>query len=312
MTTITAFHEGELAVQERAGALAQGRNSGRMISDVIIPGAIKFVKKQPMLIVGSVDEDENLWTSILIGDPGFMEAGPQVIDIDLTRSLRVASDPLWEDLKHHVQVGLLVIDLRTRARLRVNGRIDFSSANQLRVNVEEAYPNCPQYIQRRDFRPAIESSPDPMSTSRSGNALLPEQQRWLTEADTLFVSSRHASHGVDASHRGGNPGFIQLLDPNRIRIPDYAGNGMFNTLGNFETNPRAGLVIPDFKNGRTLQLTGRPEIQWDMADDDTTGGTHRYWDLAIDRWIQTENLLMGSTEFLDYSPHNPVVTPETR
>ena len=43
--------EGELAIQERAGATAQGRNSGRMISDSIIPGAIKFVKKQPLLVV---------------------------------------------------------------------------------------------------------------------------------------------------------------------------------------------------------------------------------------------------------------------
>lgn len=309
MTTISTFHEGELAIQERAGAAAQGRNSGRMISDAIIPGAIKFVKKQPMLIVGSVDEDEDLWTSILIGDPGFMEAGPQVIDIDLTRSLRVASDPLWKNLQHHTQVGLLVIDLRTRARLRVNGRIDFPAADHLRVNVEQAYPNCPQYIQRRNFRPAIESPPDSTSTTRFGTALLAEQQQWLTEADTLFVSSQHPSQGVDASHRGGNPGFIQVLSPPRLRIPDYSGNGMFNTLGNFETNPRAGILIPDFEHGRTLQLTGRPEILWDEDDSrNETGGTRRYWDFTIDRWVQTENALPGVTEFLDYSPRNPSIS----
>jgi hypothetical protein len=306
MPTVSTFHEGELAVQERAGAAAQGRNSGRLISDAIIPGAIKFVSKQPMLIVGSVDQDDNLWTSILIGEPGFMEAELRTLDIDLARSLRLPGDPLWENLNHHSEVGLLVIDLRSRARLRVNGRVEFPSDDQLRINVEQAYPNCPQYIQRRNFRPAITTNPQPASLNSSGVELADELQQWLTTADTMFVSSRHPDHGVDASHRGGHPGFIRVLSPSRLRIPDYSGNGMFNTLGNFEVNPRAGILVPDFENGRTLQLTGRPEVLWNMDDAaGVTGGTRRYWDFTVDRWVQTENALPGVTEFLDYSPRNP-------
>ena len=81
---------------------------------------------------------------------------------------------------------------------------------------------------------------------------------------------------------------------------------MFNTLGNFEVNPRAGILVPDFENGRTLQLTGRPEVLWNMDDAaGVTGGTRRYWDFTVDRWVQTENALPGVTEFLDYSPRNP-------
>ena len=100
-----------------------------------------------------------------------------------------------------------------------------------------------------------------------------------------------------------------MINPHRLRIPDYAGNGMFNTLGNFEVHPRAGLVIPDFEQGRTLQMTGRPQVVWDADDpENETGGTQRYWEYTVEGWTQLDGSLPGSTEFLDYSPHNPVTS----
>lgn len=305
MLVATTFHEGELAVQQRAGATAQGQNSGRLIADTIIPGAIKFVNKQPLLVVGSVDEKNSLWTSILVGHPGFMVAEPQSIDVDLRHVLWITHDPLWTNLERNPRLGLLVIDLRSRARLRINGQVESSTDNQLHVVVEQAYPNCPQFIQRRNYQPTSDEESSTEPTAQRGNCLSSEQQHWISGADTFFVSSEHPSHGVDASHRGGNPGFIQVLSASQLRIPDYAGNGMFNTLGNFAINPRAGLIIPDFESGRILQLTGHAEILWDNDDpENTTGGTKRYWDFTIDRWVETENALPGSVEFLDYSPHN--------
>lgn len=305
-STDGVFHEGELAVQERAGALAQGRNSGRMVSDTIIPGAIRFVKKQPFVVTGSVDEQQNVWASILVGRAGFMSAEPQSFDIDLSQTIQQHNDPLWKNLDGDSRIGLLVIDLRSRARLRVNGRIHFPSDSQLHIDVDEAYPNCPQYIQRRNYRPASEEFAKSQPISASGRELNDDQCEWIAKADTFFVASRHPSGSIDASHRGGNPGFIQVVDATRLRIPDYAGNGMFNTLGNFAVNSRAGFVIPDFDNARTLQLTGQAEVLWDIDDPhQETGGTRRYWELKIEHWLQSENALPGSTEFLDYSPHNP-------
>ena len=83
---------------------------------------------------------------------------------------------------------------------------------------------------------------------------------------------------------------------------------MFNTLGNLAVNPRAGLVIPDFENRKTLQLTGRAQLLWGIDDPgNETGGTGRYWEFEVERWVQIENSLPGSVEFLDYSPHNPAM-----
>lgn len=311
MPTIDAqhdvYHEGELAVQERADAVAQAQTSGRVISDTIIRGAIKFTKKQPFVVMASVDQRQNLWASIVVGRTGFVAAEPHALDIDVSHALQIGADPFWRNVVDDHRVGILVIDLRSRARLRVNGRASFPADNRLHVDVAQAYPNCPQYIQRRNYRPAYEQAT--RQEAKGGTELNDEQRQRIAAADTLFVASEHPSSGLDASHRGGNPGFIQVVDSSRLRIPDYAGNGMFNTLGNFAVNPRAGLIIPDFEKGRTLQLTGRPKIQWDTDDpQNQTGGTRRYWDFEIHRWIQTENSLPGSTEFLDFSPHNPVAS----
>ena len=82
---------------------------------------------------------------------------------------------------------------------------------------------------------------------------------------------------------------------------------MFNTLGNLVVNPHAGLVFLDFVRSRTLQLTGKVVIQWHLDDaNDPTGGTCRYWDLRIDRWIETDLPRSLNWEFLDFSPHNPM------
>ena len=304
-TIHNVFHEGEAAVQERAGAATQARNNSRVIGDAIVPGAIKFTKKQPFVVMGSVDQQHNLWASVVVGRTGFMTAQPYALDLDLSQALRIEADPLWQSVAGDRRVGILVIDLRSRARLRVNGRASFPADNRLHVDVEQAYPNCPQYIQRRNYRPAHEQ--ETSSVSVTGTDLNAEQQQWIANADTLFVASEHPSSGLDASHRGGNPGFIRIVNQARLRIPDYAGNGMFNTLGNFAVNPRAGLLIPDFENGRTLQLTGRTEVLWDIEDPhNETGGTGRFWDFEVERWVQIDNSLPGSTEFLDYSQHNPV------
>jgi len=62
---------------------------------------------------------------------------------------------------------------------------------------------------------------------------------------------------MDASHRGGEPGFVQVLDDNHLLWPDYAGNNHFNTLGNLLVDSRVGLLFVDFAGGHLLQLSGR-------------------------------------------------------
>jgi predicted pyridoxine 5'-phosphate oxidase superfamily flavin-nucleotide-binding protein len=300
------FHEGELLVQQRVGEVSEAQQNGRILADTIPKGASKFIEQQPMVILGSVDAQHNVWASVLFGHPGFIKSvNPQTIELDLTQAILHAHDPLWTNINHDNRIGILIIELVSRRRLRINGTIAQTTSERLRLHVLESYPNCPKYIQRRRLALNLREVPNQLSEPRFGQALS-EQQGWIESADTLFVATAHPTGGVDASHRGGNPGFIRMLDHRTLRIPDYIGNSMFNTLGNLVVNPQAGLVFLDCDRSRTLQLVGRTTIQWNLDDPaHPTGGTHRYWDFKVERWLETDLLQPLQWEFLDYSPYNP-------
>ena len=301
------YHEGELIVQERVGVLEEGKRNAAAIADSIVKGALKFIDQQPMAVLGSVDVDHNVWASVLVGEPGFMAAvDDRTVMFDLAQTARNTHDPFWENIAHRPEIGMLVIELASRRRLRINGRISRESDDRLRLDVAESYPNCPKYIQRRHVTTNLVGSGESPGEPNRGIALGPGQRDTIVAADTFFVASADPEGRVDASHRGGKPGFVRIIDDRRLRTPDYTGNCMYNTLGNFIVNPRAGLVFIDFERHRTLQLIGRPQILWDLdVPDHQTGGTKRYWELHVDRWLETDSAHALQWSFLDYSPHNP-------
>ena len=93
-------------------------------------------------------------------------------------------------------------------------------------------------------------------------------------ADTFFLGTTNPERGSDTSHRGGAPGFVRV-DGDRLWWPDYPGNNLFNSFGNLAVDPEAALLFFDFDTGRTLQLSGTAEVDWDAAgrpgDDGRTG-----------------------------------------
>ena len=305
MNPESPFHEGELHVQQRVGETLSAQKNGRIITNSIARNFIQFIQQQPMVILGSIDDQQNLWASVLLGNPGFAKAvNSQTVKLDLTRTFPNFDDPFWTNIQHHSQVGLLFIELENRRRMRINGRIIDRGNEHLQIAVEESYPNCSMYIQRRHLVEMKTSKYSPLK--RQGEQLEPDQQILISSADTFFVVSAYPSRGVDASHRGGNPGFVRVLNEKTLRIPDYLGNSMFNTLGNFAVNPRAGLIFLDFQSNRVLQLTGEAKILWKL-DDQTqeTGGTKRYWNFTLKHCLETQLTQCLNWEFIDYSPHNP-------
>lgn len=320
MTSNHPFHEGELLVQQRAGETEAGRRNGRIVAASIVPGALPFLEQQPLAVVGSLDLAGNVWASVLVGEPGFLKApDDRTIELDLGTTTANPRDPLFSNLGGNPRVGMLVIDLGTRRRLRINGTLSSAEdrspseglgrTNRWRLSVEESYPNCPKYIQRRHLVVSTSKTPSARPNWREGRTLRPEHQELIRSSDTFFVASAHPERGVDASHRGGDPGFARILDDRTLRIPDYPGNSLFNTLGNFAAYPHAGLVFLDFERSRTLQITGHPALLWDEPDPtEATGGTRRFWDLAIERWVETDSPRSLRWEFLDSSRYNPIAS----
>ncbi|WP_287128327.1 pyridoxamine 5'-phosphate oxidase family protein [Candidatus Cyanaurora vandensis] len=195
------YHPGELQVQQQAGEALTARGNGQVIADTILGGALRFIEQQPFVVAGSIDRQQQVWASLIFGEPGFVRAtDPQTVVIQATPD----DDPFWANLEHTPAVGLLLIELMSRRRLRINGR-STRTPTGLTLGVTASYPNCPKYIQRRQptrtNRPAV----PPLGT-RQGDRLELAQQTLIAAADTLFVASAHPSQGVDASHRGGETG----------------------------------------------------------------------------------------------------------
>lgn len=307
------FHEGEIEVQERLGLHVEAKQNSGVITDSIVKGAFRFIEQQRMTVLGSIDKDKNVWASVLVGQEGFMQAATErLVTFDLSNTAGNEHDPFWKNIEGNPHVGMLVIELATRRRLRINGRVRRNGEQQLELEVLESYPNCPKYIQRRQVKEPSADNQAVTSQVLDGEVLGASQQAIIEKADTLFVASVHPERSVDASHRGGNPGFVHIVDDRTLRIPDYSGNCLFNTLGNFVVNPRAGIVIIDFESGSTLQLTGRAEILWDADDpQDETGGTKRFWQLHIERWIHMDNAHELEWTLQDYSPYNPQISNDS-
>lgn len=308
MTMRDPFHEGERHAQERTGEREAALRNGVIVGAVIPSRALPFIAQQRMLALGSVDERGAVWASVLFGERGFVfSADGGSVVIERTRIDPGGDDAAWSNLRVGVDVGLLAIELGSRRRLRINGVVSALDEERVEVSVREAYPNCPKYIQRRHVHEPTGARPAEYEPAVRGVALDDVRSRLIERADTLFVASRHPTRGLDVSHRGGDPGFVRVVDANRLRIPDYHGNSMFNTMGNLMVDNRAGLIFLDFEGGRLLQLTGTAAVHFDVEEDprQPTGGTGRYWDFHAARWVELPATTRFAWEFLDASPFNP-------
>lgn len=305
------FHDGEIAVQERVGERHIARRHGAAISTRIIPGALPFLVRQRLLAVSAAGDDRQLWTSVWLGAPGFVaSADGQQVSI-LTSLMEVSpDDPVLARVAVGRDLGILAIDLASRRRLRINGSIEAISADRIDILVRDSVPNCAKYIQRRD-RHDVSPTPSRGGSTQSGRVVDEERRALIERADTAFVGSVHPTRGADASHRGGVPGFIRVVDAATLRVPDYPGNSMFMTLGNFAIDPRASLAALDFESGRIVSFSGSARLRFDGEDPaHPTGGTGRYWELSLREWVQFDLPQTVSWRLLETSPYNPIASQE--
>lgn len=305
------WHEGERALQARLGVRERMEKLGPRNIRRFMPDQHRtFFAQLPFLLVGSVDRNGAPWASLLAGPPGFaISPDPTTLHI---AAQPTAGDPLADAIAPGASLGFLGIELPTRRRNRMNGRIAAIDASGFSVAVEQSFGNCNQYIQRREY--VWTAPPARAPRAQPFRALDDQALALIRNADTVFVASASspepsatpdAAHSVDVSHRGGRPGFIGVDGDGALVVPDYAGNRFFNTLGNLQINPRAGLLVPDFERNDLLQVTGRTEIVWDGPAVQAVHGAERLWRIQPDhgRWLRGG--LPLRFEFGDFSPVLP-------
>jgi predicted pyridoxine 5'-phosphate oxidase superfamily flavin-nucleotide-binding protein len=277
------FHRGELSVQERAGVRDRASRVGGSIHAEIPPAASTFLEERSWVVLATGDGSDRPWASLLAGEPGFARmAGPREV---LLGARPAAGDPLTQSFREGGFAGLLAIDLATRRRMRVNGTLAPSKGGAALLRAEQVYSNCPRYIHPR----ADALGERIPAGGRSGTSLAAHHEAFIRQADTCFIATLNPGEGADASHRGGPPGFVKVAG-SRLRWPDYAGNMMYNSLGNIAAYPWAGLLFVDFERGDRLMVTGRAAIDWDPAHAASVAGAERLVELEVEAVIELATL----------------------
>jgi predicted pyridoxine 5'-phosphate oxidase superfamily flavin-nucleotide-binding protein len=245
-----------------------------------------FFAQLPFIVIGALDANGQPWASVLSGLPGFVHSPhPQRLEI---AAEAVDGDPIKDTLRLGAPLGLLGIELPTRRRNRMNGFIVAKDEHGFAVEVEESFGNCPQYIQKREYASFAQGS----GAAQSFEGLPEEAAALIRRADTMFVATAAPTdvgdYRVDVSHRGGRPGFLGIDAAGVIVVPDFRGNGFFQTLGNLTAYPKAGLLIPDFANGDLVQIAGDAEIVWDGPEVEAFQGAQRLWKVRPRRgqWLR--------------------------
>jgi uncharacterized protein len=100
--------------------------------------------------------------------------------------------------------------------------------------------------------------------------VMAKKQPSLDEVTSRFVESSPfvllattGSNGTEVSPRGGPPGFVRVLDPGRIAIPDLNGNNLLDSMVNIVNNPSVGLLFVHPGKSETLRLNGNAYVSTD-------------------------------------------------
>ncbi len=81
-------------------------------------------------------------------------------------------------------------------------------------------------------------------------------QEFIERADMFFLATSDEQGRPNCSYKGGDPGFVRVLDEHTIAFPNYDGNGMYLSTGNVLVNPNVGMLFIDFERRRRMRLNG--------------------------------------------------------
>jgi len=92
------------------------------------------------------------------------------------------------------------------------------------------------------------------------DTLSEEIQKFIQNAPFVVMATSNAKGQCDASPKGGTPGFVKVLDEKHLLLPDVAGNRLFQSYENIDTNPQIGLLFMIPGSDRTVRVNGQARV----------------------------------------------------
>jgi ferredoxin-NADP reductase/predicted pyridoxine 5'-phosphate oxidase superfamily flavin-nucleotide-binding protein len=304
-------------------------------SAMLTPQAAFLLQRAPLLAIGTLDSQDRPWTTVWGGAPGFSEPlgggimGTRTIvdsENDPVVQALVGDAPKGEMMRSgDKMIAGLTIDLMTRKRVKIAGRMLASSVGEVNIEYDEGAPkiegapetqdqmqfvykvdqslgNCPKYLNQYEIKPALVTS---KLVSKSPT-LSTKAKELVGKSDMFFLSST-TTEDMDTNHRGGPKGFVRVLSDTEIVYPEYSGNRLYQSLGNLQMNPKIGITFPDYETGDVLYITGHVDILvLDEAAKLLPGSN-----LVVKIHVDEARFVEGGLPFRGFektpSPYNPLV-----
>ncbi len=269
MTGLRNFHAGEAKIQAEAGVDTEAFDAAveQPFQPELNDSEVRFIGKRSFSVAASIDPNGRPWASALLGAP------QELFVVEDRTTVRIApqivpDDPFVDNVRGQGHMGVLFFDPSKRRRAKSLGNGTIEPDNTITYRMHRMFGLCPKYIFKRSHEPAIGELAPKDPPQPATDRLSDDDRQQLIRADTLFLASWSDAHGADPTHRGGPPGFVTVLDDTTIEMPDYDGNGMFQTLGNLQLDDRIAVLVIDFVSGRSLQLTGTGAIRASASNDE--------------------------------------------
>lgn len=104
---------------------------------------------------------------------------------------------------------------------------------------------------------------DAVSSNTMHDFISERDQAFIESRDMFFLATCGPDGRMDCSYKGGEPGFIKVIDESTLAFPNYDGNGMFMSTGNILENGQVGMLFIDWEHGWRMRLNGRASIAFD-------------------------------------------------
>ncbi|MEO5662902.1 MAG: pyridoxamine 5'-phosphate oxidase family protein [Nocardioides sp.] len=86
---------------------------------------------------------------------------------------------------------------------------------------------------------------------------------FIEARDMFFLATADAEGRPTCSYKGGDPGFVRVIDEHTLAFPNFDGNGMYLSTGNVLVNPEVGMLFIDLEQGHRMRVEGAASIDLD-------------------------------------------------
>ena len=300
MDTQSSLHVGQDLARTRWETHQSGAAFDKKKTPYLTERAQDFIAQQAMCVIAGLTPHNELDGVLLLGQPGFVQVLDEstcLLHLEnrgrasgLIRRLQLAlsaGQGTW--------LGLFFMCHPTRERLCVQGTVEeLSTASSVqsiavRLHVREAFFHCSKYIRTRVSGltvPGLPSSQQntfpqgllkripqgllrrlPRGLLKGGQKALSEEHcRFLNQQVLCYLCTVNREGQCAVNHRGGAPGFLVPFPTDKatpggvILLPDFAGNGAFEAIGNIFETQQAALVVPDYAAQVALCISGAARV----------------------------------------------------